>query len=79
MIFAGDLYFVILFSFKLAARLIHMVVKDVFFNKKLQKLIDLTFLDQSGEIKVTVWSNLVEKWSGVLKVFFSNKKKFIVV
>jgi hypothetical protein len=60
MIFAGDLYFVILFNFKLAARLIHMVVKDVFFNKKLQKLIDLTFLDQSGEIKVTVWSNLLK-------------------
>jgi hypothetical protein len=41
-----------------------------FFVGKFQKLIDLTFLGQSGEIKVTVWSNLIAKWSGVLKVLF---------
>ncbi|EFX73090.1 hypothetical protein DAPPUDRAFT_110115 [Daphnia pulex] len=54
-------------SCKLAARLVLIVVKDVFFGGKLQQIMELTFLDRSGEIKVTVWSNLIEKWSGVLK------------
>lgn len=74
MIFAEDLYFVILFSFKLVARLVLIVVKDVSYSNKLQKIIELTFLDRPGEIKVTVWSNSVEKWSGVLKVIFLNRK-----
>jgi hypothetical protein len=31
---------------------------------------ELIFLDLSGEIKVPVWSNLIAKWSGVLRVIF---------
>ncbi len=39
MIFASDLCFVILFSFKLAARLIHMVFKEVFSVENFKNLL----------------------------------------